>query len=229
MLHQKNGVLRDMIPPSLQAEIDRYSHILGSDECGIGSWAGPLSVCSVVVPRDWKMTGVTDSKQLSRTAREKLYPQLIKQVTYFVVHMFPDEFDTLGAGPAFTEAHTRAMTGALQEHCSRGAEVCPLFIIDGIRSVLNAYTLPKADALIPAVSAASIIAKVEHDRIMDELDRKHPGYGLGTNAGYGTKAHQAALTNLGVSPVHRKTYAPMRDMVKCDAALQDDVFSGMGE
>ena len=178
------------------------------------------------------MPGVTDSKKLTRAQREKLYPRILNgEISYFVVHMYPDEFDRLGAGPAFTEAHTRAMTGALQEHCSRGhTDVCPLFIIDGLRSVLNAYALPKADALIPAVSAASIIAKVEHDLIMDDLDRQHPGYGLKTNAGYGTKAHQEALVKLGVSPVHRKTYAPMKDMVKPDPIqVINDIFSGMEE
>lgn len=220
---------RGMIPADLQAAIEQHSHILGSDECGLGSWAGPLSVCAVVVPRGWTMPGVTDSKKLTRATRERLYPQLIKQVTYFAVHLYPDEFDTLGAGPAFTEAHTRAIQGALTGHITRGGDVAPLCIIDGIRSVLGASTLPKADALIPAVSAASIIAKVEHDHIMDRLDREHPGYGLGKNAGYGTSAHQAALTKLGVSAAHRKTYAPMRDMVKPDPIQINDIFSGMEE
>lgn len=218
-----------MIPPALQAEIDQHSHILGSDECGLGSWAGPLSVCAAVTPKGWSMPGVTDSKQLTRTARERLYPQLIRAVTYSVVHMFAEEFDQLGAGRAFTEAHTRAITGALAEHIKSGASVAPLCIIDGIRGVLGARTLPKADALIPAVSAASIIAKVEHDHLMDELDKLYPGYSLSKNSGYGTAAHRQALSKLGISPCHRKTYSPMKDMVKHGTAPQHDVFSGMEE
>lgn len=202
------------IPLEIQKRIDSAEHILGSDECGLGSFAGPLSVCAVVVPRGWSYPGVTDSKQLTRQAREKIYPQLIQSVTYYAVHIDPPEFDMLGAGQAYKEAHTRAITGALEAHAKKGHTDTPLKIIDGVRGVLGALTLPKADTLIPAVSCASIIAKVQHDHIMDFLDTKHPGYGFSKNAGYGTPAHQEALVQLGVSDAHRKTYAPMREMIK---------------
>jgi ribonuclease HII len=204
-----------LIPPLLQAKIETHQFILGSDEVGLGSWAGPLSVCAAIAPRSWSMPGVTDSKKLTRTAREYLYPQLIKSITYHVVHMYADEFDSLGAGRAFVEAHSRAITGALAEHSKQGVTETPLCIIDGIRSVLGSYTLPKADALLQVVGAASIVAKVQHDRIMDELDRQYPGYDLSSSAGYGTTKHLTGLTSLGPSPAHRMTYAPMRKMSRC--------------
>ena len=191
-------------------KIAEHEFVCGSDECGLGAWCGPLSVCAVVVPRGWHLAGVTDSKRLSRKARERVYPELIKQVTYCLIHIEAPEFDALGAGPAFIEAHTRAINGALQQH--QGAQ--PFVVIDGSRSVAGAYPLPKADMFVAAVSAASIIAKVNHDWRMDELDRQYPGYGLSKSAGYGTAAHQTALRYRGVTAAHRKTYSPMREMVR---------------
>jgi len=209
------------IPPALRAQIDAADFICGSDECGLGSWAGPLSVCAAVVPRGWTWPGVTDSKKLTRQARERVYPQLIGQITYSVVHVSPQEFDAKGAGPILIEAHARAISGALKAHQGKGHRDTPLCIIDGLRPVLAATPLPKADLLIPAVSAASIIAKVRHDWAMDELDRQLPGYGFSKNAGYGTPQHRAALAQLGVSKAHRRSYQPMSGMVSSG----DDVFT----
>lgn len=201
-----------MIPLPLQAKIDEHTFVLGSDECGLGSWAGPLSVCAAIAPKGWAYPGVTDSKKLTRAKREALYPVLVSSLTYHVVHMMPDEFDALGAGPAWTEAHTRAIQGALDKHLEKGLDH-PLCVVDGNRRLPFAASLPKADLLITAVSAASIIAKTEHDRIMDELDSRHPGYSFSKCSGYGTKEHHSALRVLGVSPAHRKTYQPMKDML----------------
>lgn len=212
------------IPPSVQSLLEQHEFVCGSDECGYGSWAGPLSVCAAVVPRGWKLVGVTDSKKLSRTARERIYPDLIKQVTYCLVHIEPREFDLLGATQAYVQAHTRAIAGAVQAHRERGHKALPLVIIDGARAVAGAVPVPKADLLIPAVSAGSIIAKVNHDWRMDELDRLYPGYGFSKCAGYGTPAHHAALHRLGVSAAHRRTYAPMRELLE-----RSDVLSVVGE
>jgi ribonuclease HII len=208
------------IPPDVQAKIDAHEFICGSDECGLGSWAGPLSVCAAIVPRGWTWPGVTDSKKLSRAARERVYPELIKQVTYCLIQVDPLEFDAKGAGPVLLEAHTRAIQGALKAHLEMGLER-PLVIIDGVRGLPGAIALPKADLLIPAVSAGSIIAKVTHDWRMDALDKEFPGYGFSKNAGYGTAAHRSALQQLGVSKAHRLSYSPMRDM----SSAGEDVFS----
>lgn len=213
------------IPSHVQQQIDAHAFICGSDEVGLGSWAGPLTVCAAVVPRGWSWPGVTDSKKLSRATRERLYPELVKQVTYYVVHVDPPVFDGKGAGAALLEAHSVAVQWSLRKHLENGHRDTPLVIVDGVRGLPGAIALPKADLLIPAVSAASIIAKVTHDWEMDELDRKFPGYSLSKNAGYGTPAHRAALERLGVSKVHRRSYSPMSEMVSSG----EDVFTMLAD
>jgi len=209
------------ISPALQAQIDASDFICGSDECGLGSWAGPLSVCAAVAPRGWTWPGVTDSKKLTAAARERVYPDLVGRLTHCLIQIDPEEFDAKGAGPVLIEAHARAITGAVKAHQEKGHRDTPFCIVDGIRPVMWATPLPKADLLIPAVSAASIIAKVSHDRIMKDLDRVWPGYGFSKNAGYGTPAHRAALDQIGVSKAHRRSYSPMSGMVSCGS----DIFA----
>jgi ribonuclease HII len=210
-----------MIPEDLAKAMAAYDYVCGSDECGYGSWAGPLIVCAAVTPRTWSSPRVTDSKALSPRAREDLDPGLRSSFPYFIVRVDPEEIDRVGVGGALLDAHARAIQGALDKH---GFPQMPFVIIDGNRGILGATPLPKADVLIPAVSVASIIGKVYHDRIMRELDERHPGYGFRTNQGYGSKAHREALDRLGVSPVHRKSYSPMAEMVKAPAD-QPDILS----
>jgi ribonuclease HII len=214
------------IPRDLQSKIQASSSICGSDECGLGSWCGPLSVCAAVVHRDWACPGLTDSKRLSRKVRERLYPKLIEQVVFCVVHIYADEFDQLRAGRAWFEGHTRAVVGALERYMELGELDAPVCIIDGTRPIVGCIPLPKADLLIPAVSAASVIAKCQHDWIMDRLDQEYQGYDLSKNSGYGTMAHRAALARLGVSPAHRRSYAPMLNMI---AAQEQDSLTMLGE
>jgi ribonuclease HII len=157
---------------------------------------------------------------LTGAVRERLYESLTV-LSHCIIRVDPDEIDRRGVGEVLLEAHSRAIQGALDAHRAKGHTQTPLVIIDGSRGVQGAVALPKADALIPAVSAASVIGKVFHDRIMAELDRLHPGYGLTKNSGYGTPKHREALDRLGVSPVHRLSYSPMSDMKPRDAAPQD--------
>jgi ribonuclease HII len=173
-----------------------------------------------------------DSKQLTRAAREKVYPKLIEEVTFYYVQIEPQEIDSLGVGAALRQGHMLATLAAIRSHQEKGHTDTPCCIVDGTKPVPMPpgypviLTLPKADALIPAVSAASIIAKVRHDWEMDELDRKYPGYSLSKGAGYGTAAHQEGLKKLGCSPAHRMSYAPMKDMLK---NAESDIFAGMEE
>lgn len=188
-----------------------HEFVCGSDEVGYGSWAGPLVVCATVVTRVWHEPGVADSKKLSPSARERLYPKL-QALTHCIFGVPSAQIDAMGVADALDFAHAKAIEGALLRHAIAGHADAPFVIIDGVRSVLGARALPKADALVPAVSAASILAKVYRDRLMRELAKKYPGYGWETNAGYGTPVHQAGLASRGLSPEHRRSYSPMKEM-----------------
>lgn len=206
-----------MIPASLQAKIDGSDYILGSDECGYGSWAGPLTVCAVVASKNWTPPdGVKDSKALTPASRERVYEALITKTIYCMLTVSAEEIDRRGVGVVLLEAHAKAIQGAYQAHKDLGVVGKTLVIVDGNLSIPGTIALPKADALIPAVSAASIIGKVSRDRHMAEMDVRYPGYGFKTNCGYGTQEHQAALKRLGICAIHRKSYAPIAALLPTD-------------
>lgn len=197
---------------------------MGVDEVGVGSWAGPAIACAVIVPTVWAMKGVNDSKVLSPVMRKVLHRRLTvgdEAVMHAVARLDPEEIDGAGIAAGLRRAHEAAITGALMLFVQAGHEKPPLVIVDGVRSVLGSVALPKADRLVKAVSAASIIAKVTHDRILVELDKAYPGYGLAQHMGYGTDQHRQALDRLGVSRCHRVSYSPMRQMVARDGTVAE--------
>lgn len=203
------------IPLDLVQEMIRYDFICGSDEVGYGAWAGKLTVCAAIVPRTWAPPDIVrDSKQLTKAKREKAYVELVKTVTHHLVHVDVDQIDSEGVGKVILKAHAAAIQGAINLHHAQGHTGLPYVIVDGTLQVVGAYALPKADALIPAVSAASIIAKVTRDRYMAEMDAQYPGYNFAQNAGYGTPQHRRALTNRGVCAIHRKSYAPIAEFIR---------------
>lgn len=207
----------DKIDPEIAEMIDT-EFVCGSDEVGFGSWAGPLVVCAAVVPKTWTAAGVTDSKKLTAAARDRAYEMLTDTVTYGIVEIPPAEIDKNGVSEAWEFAHGRAIQIALDQHREKGHPELPFVIIDGSRGLLGAVPLPKADLLVPAVSAASIIAKVHRDRIMEALGKEHPGYGWDSNSGYGTPQHQEGLRRLGVTEHHRRTYAPIKALLQPKSA-----------
>lgn len=209
------------IPPSLAREIEACEAICGSDEAGTGAWAGPYFVCATVVPKDWNLPGVTDSKKLSPSAREKIFPDLVSSLTYCLVRVEAQEVDRRGLGSTLPEAHLKAIQGALAAFVEQGNTVKPLSIVDGSLTVPGAFSLPKADLLIPAVSAASIIAKVSRDRYMRELHRLYPQYGFDEHSGYGTKRHQDTLKSYGLCPEHRRSYRPLSAYSEAGASIFD--------
>ncbi len=182
--------------------------ILGIDEAGRGPWAGPLVVGAVVL--GCEIEGLNDSKKLSKKRREALEVEILARAQAAATGwVSAKELDELGMSEALRLATRRAVEQiAVPYH-----EI----IIDGTVNFLKdttkgAYvtTLPKADALIPSVSAASIIAKVARDRYMAELDDRYPGYGFKSHAGYGVARHRDAIDTLGVTPEHRLSFAPLQ-------------------
>lgn len=182
--------------------------ILGIDEVGRGPWAGPLVVGAVVLGGA-QIEGLTDSKKLTKKRRELLDSEIREKAAgYGLGWVSATEIDDIGLSAALRLATKRAVQ----------AVNVPFYevIIDGTINLLKdtplekyVTTMPKADLLIPSVSAASIVAKVARDTYMSEQDATYPGYKFGTHVGYGTAAHRAAIEQLGVTPLHRLSFAPL--------------------
>ena len=214
------------VPPALAARLKEAAFVVASDEAGYGAWAGPLVVVSVCVPRDWVgPKGLTDSKKLTEARRETLFELLIADPGVQWVSHFtgPTEIDKLGVYRANIRAH-------IAVHGSRTEAGC-LHVADGNLDLgPNIVSQPKADALVPAVSAASIIAKVRRDREMVGYDRTYPGYDFAGSKGYGVPKHQAGLSLLGPCKIHRMSYAPVAAAVQRLAVIeQDDAMALMDE
>lgn len=190
-----------------------YRRIAGLDEAGRGAWAGPVYAAAVVLPLDrpdllHRLSDVRDSKQLSPHQREAL-ADIIQEVALAVGVGWAEveEIDGLGILPATRLAMSRAI--------QRLSEPVDALLIDYVclpDISLPQRSLPRADARCLSVAAASIIAKVERDRRMVEMDREYPGYGFARHKGYGTPQHHRALQRLGPSPLHRQTWRPVADL-----------------
>jgi ribonuclease HII len=191
-----------------------YHHVAGLDEVGRGAWAGPVVAAAVVLPPDRLdlptfLAPVRDSKLLTPRSREHCYELVCACALSYGVGAVPaDEIDRLGIVPA-----TRlAMELALQSL----AFLPDYLLIDALDLPLvpiPQWAAPKADRDLLSVAAASIVAKVSRDHWMVALDARLPGYGLAQHKGYGTAEHRAALQVLGPSPQHRRSFAPIADLV----------------
>jgi len=179
----------------------------GVDEAGRGPLAGPVVVAAVILDPARPIAGLDDSKKLSEKRREALYPQIVEcALAHCVVVVEAREIDRLNIFQATMAGMSRAVAGlapAAQEALVDGNKLpkdlpCPGRAIVG------------GDALEPAISAASILAKVTRDRLMVALDATHPGYGFALHKGYPTPAHLAALQRLGPCVQHRRSFAPIR-------------------
>jgi ribonuclease HII len=182
----------------------------GVDEAGRGPLAGPLAVAAVILDPARPIIGLNDSKKLSQARREALYPQIIERaLAYCIVLIEPDEIDRLNIFQATMAGMSRAVAGLVPS--ARAA------LIDGNKLPKDLPCPGRAivggDALEPAISAASILAKVSRDRLMVALDGAHPGYGFAVHKGYPTPAHLAALRQLGPCPQHRRSFAPVRSLL----------------
>ena len=177
--------------------------IAGVDEAGRGPLAGPV-VASAVILGAHTIDGLNDSKKLSAKKREALFEQIMAHCTVGIGVGHVEEIDELNILWATMLAMTRAVEalGVEPDQVLVDGNRCP-----GWRWASRAIV--GGDAIEPAISAASIIAKVTRDRLMLEADRMYPGYDWASNKGYGSARHMAALTQLGPSPLHRRSFAPV--------------------
>jgi len=190
--------------------------IIGVDEAGRGPLAGPVCAAAVVLDGSRPIEGLADSKKLSSKKRERLSALILSEsLGTGLGWASVEEIDELNILRASLLAMTRAVESCLERLVPTAYEV----LIDGPHSPSRfkgpwqwthpTRTLIGGDALEPAISAASILAKVARDALMKELDTQYPGYGFAGHAGYGTAAHLAALRAYGPCPAHRKTFAPV--------------------
>ncbi|KRL75237.1 ribonuclease HII [Secundilactobacillus paracollinoides] len=180
--------------------------IAGIDEVGRGPLAGPVISCAIVLPADFDVLGVNDSKQLSDHKREELYPQILNEaVSVGIGWASAQQIDDLN----IYQATRAAMLEAVNHLTVKPQQL----LIDAmsIDTDIPQLKLIKGDAKSISIGAASIVAKVFRDHVMQSYDQRYPGYEFSHNAGYGTKAHLAGLAQLGPTPIHRKTFAPVSD------------------
>ncbi len=194
-----------------EAQKEGYGAIAGLDEAGRGPWAGPVSAAAVILPPDFYLEGVNDSKKLSAKKREQLAAEIRRRaLDWSVVLVSPQKIDELNILEATRSAMTQAIqTLSVQPDCLL-LDAVTLPGVSGVRQV----PIIKGDAKSISIACASILAKVTRDQAMDAYDSLYPGYGLARHKGYGTKQHQEALAAQGVSPIHRFSYRPVREIAE---------------
>ena len=174
----------------------------GIDEAGKGPLAGPVVAAACILDPEKPIYGLDDSKKLSPKKRDQLYDEIMDKAKCFcVIRVEPKEID---------EVNILNATKNAMRACVKGLAIKPdVLLIDAVN--LEGTGIPvkpiiKGDAKSNSIAAASILAKVSRDRIMEEYDKEYPGYGFAQHKGYGTAAHYAAIHELGISPIHRMSF-----------------------
>lgn len=216
--------LRHLLRYEMELWEQGHTHIAGVDEAGRGPLAGPVVAAAAILPRGWRLEGLDDSKKIGDEQRREELAEAIKRgaVAWAVGVAEAEEIDRLN----IRRASLLAMHRALQ-----ALGVQPTYVL------LDAFTLPdcplpqrgiiKGDALSLSIAAASVLAKTTRDRRMRELDAQYPGYGLAEHKGYPTASHVQALRDKGVLPIHRRSFAPVREVLEGVPAalpLQAELF-----
>jgi ribonuclease HII len=207
---------------NVTATLPRDLVVAGVDEAGRGPLAGPVVVAAVILDPSRPIRGLNDSKQLDHATREKLYGRIVERALAFsVVFVEREEIDRINIFQATMTGMTRALMGL---------SMAPgMALIDGNRLPrtlpCNAQAVIGGDATEPAISAASILAKVSRDRHMHVLDGVHPGYGFARHKGYAVPEHLDALDRLGPCEAHRRSFAPVKRWFEPAEAAVADLFA----
>jgi ribonuclease HII len=205
--------MRETKPEQLGLCWDTPGLIAGVDEAGRGPLAGPVVAAAVILDEMQPVAGLNDSKALSARRRERLYDEIrAKALAFAIVEASVEEIDRYN----ILQATLRAMRRAVEGLRLPPAKV----LVDGNRlPVLRvpAEAIVGGDAKVPAISAASILAKVHRDRLCEQLHQQWPDYGFATHKGYPTRDHLAALRAHGACPAHRRSYAPVRAVIEAAA------------
>lgn len=194
--------------------------IAGVDEAGRGPLAGPLVIAAVILPQDVFINGLNDSKQLSAAKRDLLYEEIMAKALDIEVNIVSvSNIDELNIYAATQQGMAQVIENL---HCKPQTaliDAMPLRLPDiEVKSIIH------GDALSVSIAAASIIAKVTRDRIMERLDEVYPAYGFAHNKGYGSAAHMQALAEQGATRWHRRSYEPVKSMQLAPVAEEENIL-----
>lgn len=189
-------------------------HAVGLDEVGRGAVAGPLAVGAVVLPDEWRIEGLNDSKQLSAEQRERVAAR-IKEVAlaWAVAYVQPGDIDRNGMSASLRKAFRQA----LEQVEASGVQV-DVVLVDGnpLGFDEREFNVVKGDTKSASIAAASVVAKVERDQLMRSLSSTYPQYGFSQNKGYASEQHIKAIRERGTTPVHRRSF--------CKSFMQETLF-----
>ncbi len=209
MPSKKSSKVRPQLAQQVAFVWDLPGLVAGVDEAGRGPLAGPVVAAAVILDDLKPIRGLDDSKKLTARRREQLYDEIrAKALCCSVAQASVLEIDTLNILQATLLAMRRAVAGLRLKPSKVLVDGNQLPVLDVL-----AEAIVKGDATVPAISAASILAKVTRDRWCAELDQQYPQYGFAAHKGYGTSEHLAALRAHGVCPEHRKTFAPVTQVL----------------
>ena len=184
-----------------------YHRIAGVDEVGRGPLAGPVVAAAVILPRDGIGFELFDSKQISSKKREELYPSILKGALGVGIGIIgQEEIDRIN----IFQATLRAMVVAI-ENLSLAPDFLLIDGTQGLKFSIPQKSIAKGDRLSNSIAAASIVAKVTRDRIMEEYDQQYPKYDFAKHKGYGTKEHRQAIKKFGVCELHRKSFRGVKE------------------
>lgn len=185
-----------------------FGYIAGVDEVGRGPLAGPVVAAAVILPADFFLPGIDDSKKLTERKRLEYAEKIQKEaIAVSIAMIHADEIDKIN----IYEATKKAMKSAIAS-----LKTQPDFLLIDAMKLETPYpseSIIKGDAKSVSVAAASIVAKVARDKLMVDISAAYPDYGFQQNMGYGTKQHLLALQHQGITPYHRKSFAPIKDMI----------------
>ena len=186
---------------------------IGADEAGRGPLVGSVVAAAVILPPDFQLSGLTDSKKLSEKKRDSLYQQITEQCDWSVAEASSIEIDQINILQATLLAMKRAIIDLQGEYSKYRDKAIFNVMVDGNHcpDIVNCIAIIKGDLSEPAISAASIIAKVTRDGQMRELDTQYPQYGFAQHKGYGTRKHLLALSKYGpIKGIHRHSFSPIK-------------------
>ena len=223
---EKEAQEKERFTKMLAYESEYYAqgvqYVAGVDEAGRGPLAGPLVIAAVILPRDTFIAGLNDSKQISAAKRDKLYDEIIAKAVAIEVNIVSvsniDKYNIYAA--------TQRGMAQVLEHLPVQPQVALIDAMPVTAKNMECVPIVHGDALSASIAAASIIAKVTRDRIMERLDTLFPAYGFAHNKGYGSGAHMQAIAEFGATKWHRRSYEPVKSMqLEPVAAADNELYS----